>query len=365
MGGRQTLRQISQSDPVFKHVCDEVHKHLHLAVDLILEKALAHLDKPKDHPLPPDPKAPEAAMTHMLDNFGPLARHRIRKSLEDRTGKKEKDRKAYFGALAGVNPARSTPVLQQMHPLLAASLVKPAPLQVDALVKKLEAAFPRPRASAGNPPTRLVLELTKIKCDQKTHEAFEGRDEIELNVFPRREQDFRPGAVLTPPVKFKLGKFTEGEEKPLSQQLASFPLDATTTFPQGFAAGLILSEADLLDPRKSGLVVAAMLAILDGLISLVGSIVVLLAPAIVALPWFGAVVLIAWGLFSSAPLWMRRLLDDDFETVNEFLFVSSLADPLPVNDHESADLIPTDFDLGEGARLRRGRYSMDLEWKFA
>src|SRR5262245_33535772 len=162
MDPRTKLEQMSQTDPAFRLVRGEVQKHIQLAADLILEKALAHHDKPDKHPLPTDLKAPERAMAQLIDKCAPLRRRRIRNALEERVGKKDKDRNAYFGVLAGVDPGKATPVLEQMRPLLRSSVAKPAPAQMQALAKRLEAAFPRPHATGGAA-RRLVLELTRIK----------------------------------------------------------------------------------------------------------------------------------------------------------------------------------------------------------
>ncbi len=180
---------------------------------------------------------------------------------------------------------------------------------------------------------------------------------------PIREQDFQPGSQPAPAVNFKLGKFKKGQEKPLSQQLAAFPLNAKTTFPQGFAAQLFLTEADILDPRKSGALVAALLVSFARLAALTATILLLLIPALAA-PWLTVVWLIVVGIFLTFPVWVRWLLDDDFEPVNQFVFLNSLADPLPLSESVTVDLLPTDFDFFEGEIRRSGRYQMDLIWKF-
>jgi hypothetical protein len=363
MDPRTKLAQMSQTDQAFRLVRAEVQKHIQLAADLVLEKALAHHDKPDKHPLPADPKAPERAMAQLIDKCGPLRRRRMRDALEQRVGKKDKDRNAYFGALAGVDPGKATPVLEQMRPLLRSSVAKPAPAQMQALARTLQAAFPRPHATGGAA-SRLVLELTRIKCVEKTHEAFEGKDEIELIVAPRREQDFLAGAQASlPKVKIKLGKFEQGQERTTPQELASFALDAATTFPQGFAARLTLSEADVLDPDQRGDLAFNLLFSFDYLVSVAGLIVFLLVPALAGAATI--VFLIAGFIVITFPLWQRRLFDDDFETANEFIFLNSAADPLPATDHVNVDLLPNDLELLEGEFLRRGRYSMDLQWKLA
>ncbi len=81
MDFRKTVQQLSKTDPALKQASEQVQKHLQLTVDLILEKALAYQDKPKQHPLPADPTAPEAALAQLLDSCGLLRRRKIRKGV--------------------------------------------------------------------------------------------------------------------------------------------------------------------------------------------------------------------------------------------------------------------------------------------
>jgi hypothetical protein len=362
---RKTLQQL-QADPTFKQLQTQLQKHIELAADLIIEKALAHQDKPKQYPLPANANAPEAKMARILDKFGPLRRRKIRKAFEDRVGNRDKERDAHFGALAGVDPRKPVAIIDQIRPLLSKSLTKPPAAQVQALVKKLEAIAPQPRATPrGTPPGRLVLELTRIKCVEKTREFLEGRDEIELNALPQREQDFRPDASPAPPVRLDLGKFKEGQESTTPREVVSFPLNAATTFPQGFGAFLLLTEADALDPNKSGGLVAFLLVMFYALAQATLAALILLVPAVAAIPWIGIAFLILLGIGLTSPLWIRRLLDDPFEFTNESVILASAADVLPDVRTVTVDIAPTDFDLYEGVIPRRGRYTMDFQWKFA
>ena len=79
----------------------------------------------------------------------------------------------------------------------------------------------------------------------------------------------------------------------------------------------------------------------------------------------GIAFLILLGIALTAPLWIRRLLDDPFEFTNESLILASAADTLPGVRTVTVDIAPTELDLYEGVIPRRGRYTMDFQWKFA
>ncbi|MEZ5670165.1 MAG: hypothetical protein R3F55_22590 [Alphaproteobacteria bacterium] len=203
---------------------------------------------------------------------------------------------------------------------------------------------------------RVVLRLDSIRCDEKTRELLEGRDEIAIQAIGFDEAGLAAGRAVFDNF-IELGKFKDGEEKAQNGlELGSFDFDPADGLPQGFRAVIFLGELDralFKKPKNDGfamillglLVIGALLAIFvltDGYIG---------APLIMAL---------TGGMVPFYAQLLSIVSDDAFEPENVAVFVE---DPAQQFEPEVVR-----FRFGEGLLglvQKPGAYSATVRFEIA
>jgi hypothetical protein len=239
------------------------HPKLHLvtdrvkgAINLAMEKVVAHHDNPQQYPLPSDPKSLERA----LHNFYSKLPNRKQKKMVEKArvnmNKTTAQRTQIYGDLMAVNLKSSAPIVQQVKAIPPPANFELTPGEISALKRKIGMVAVKPKTSAakaktaakvpGRRPvvpaatasaTDLNFFIDSLTCNKKNEI---GKDEISLAGIGI---DSAGGTIELAP--FFVGKFKKGETVAVGKNPFNFKLDPAL-FPQTFSAGLFIIETDLL-----------------------------------------------------------------------------------------------------------------------
>jgi hypothetical protein len=307
------------------------HPKLHLvtdrvkgAINLAMEKVVAHHDNPQQYPLPSDPKALERALHNL---YSKLSNHKQKKMADKARINMKKtaaQRTQIYGDLMAVNLKSSVSIVQQVKTIPPPANFKFTASEITALKRKI--GFGRPpvakaKTSAARakgrtpaPPAAIALAsdlsffIDSLTCIKKSEI---GKDEINLAGI-----GFDSAGVGTELPPFFVGKFKKGDTIAVGKNPFNFKLDQAV-FPQTFSAGLFIIEEDLL--RNSDALDALMIVLVavGGALFTISTAMCIVGLAggpfsvalIVAL-FVGGVVATAIGLY------VLPLLADDFSAIS-------------------------------------------------
>jgi hypothetical protein len=238
------------------------HPKLHLitdrvkgAINLAMEKVVAHEQNPQQYPLPSDSKSLERALHNL---FSKMPNRKQKKMIEKASvvmKKSAAQRAQIYGDLVAVNLKSSVSIVQQVKAIPPPANFKLTEAEINnlkssigaAAVKPTKATKPKTAAKApGRTPaapaaTVLAAELKffidSLTCNKKDEIT---KDEINLAGV---SVDSAGGVVELAP--FFVGKFKKGQTIAVGQNPFNFKL-TDVQFPATFSAGLFIIETDLL-----------------------------------------------------------------------------------------------------------------------
>lgn len=258
---------VVQQHPKLHLVTDRVNG----AINLAMEKVVAHQQNPQQYPLPSDPKSLE----RRLHNFYSKLPNRKQKKMAEKASavmkKTTAQRTQIYGDMMAVNLKSPVSIVQQAKAIAPPANFKLTAAEITNLKRKIgiPAAIPkttaakaakkvpgrRPVPAQVAPATDLNFFIDNLTCDKKSEL---GKDEISLAGI-----GVDAAGNTTELAPFFVGKFKKGETVFVGKNPFNFKLDPAL-FPQTFSVGLFIVEADLLhDPdvvRALLLVCAAAIA---------------------------------------------------------------------------------------------------------
>lgn len=294
------------------------HPKLHLitdrvkgAINLAMEKVVAHNDKPQQYPLPSDPKSLERALHNL---FSKLPNRKQKKMIDKASvamNKSAAQRSQIYGDLMAVNLKSSVSIVEQVKALPPPANFKLTPKEVSDLINKVKTFAVKPKVktrSKAQPAvaataSELKFFIDSLTCNKKSEL---GKDEINLAGFA---VDSVGGFLELAP--FFVGKFKKGDTKAVGQNPFSFKIDAIQ-FPATFSAGLFIIEKDLLHNTDAVNALIRVFLAADLALALINGALLVVAlaggPASTALL---AGVLVALMVVAVIGKWVLPLLADD------------------------------------------------------
>ncbi len=311
------------------------------AVNLAMEKVVAHHENPQQYPLPSDPKSLERAFHNLFSKMPNRKQKKMIEKAKVVMTKSAAQRTQIYGDLMTVNLTSSVSIVQQVKAIPPPPNFKLTEAEIRTLKRKIGPITVIPKKPAANartsatkakgrtpaPPRAVVLASTlgffidSLTCNKKSEIT---KDEINLAGIGF---DSAGGSLNLAP--FFVGKFKKGQTIAVGKNPFNFKLDQTL-FPQTFSAGLFIIEEDLL--HNSDVVTAlinaftivevALVAIGTGLFiagAVAGSLEILLASMIVLLAGSAAAMIARWVL----PL----LADDISDVIFDSLTLDAPVEP--------------------------------------
>lgn len=312
------------------------------AINLAMEKVVAHQKNPGQYPLPSDPKSLERALHKLYSKMPNRKQKKMAEKASVVMKKSAAQRTQIYGDLMAVNLKSSVSIVQQVKAIPPPANFRLTQAEITALKRKIGTVavkLKKPAATAkakGRTPPRptapaqvalasnvgfFIDSLTCIKKDEIT------KDEISLAGI-----GIDSAGVAQELAPFFVGKFKKGETIAVGKNPFNFKLDQTQ-LPQTFSAGLFLIEEDLLhNPDTVRALITVFLAAGFAL-EIIAMAMIAVGLAVPVSATLITVLMIAGAVAGGIGMFVIPLLADDFSDV----IFDSLTFDVPVEPGKQFD----------------------------
>ncbi|MEZ5670164.1 MAG: hypothetical protein R3F55_22585 [Alphaproteobacteria bacterium] len=258
---QKAFKDLVDGEPHLRALLKAADQRIADVMELALDKVVAHLDDPKDHPLPADRNSIEWGLYRLVERKSDGDKRRLARKLKDRLDPKA--RRQRYGDLADIPLTAATPVFEQAKTRIKAGFAVPAAADRQRILAKLEALRPAPakevaadkpargrrvalagRATPrGGVAARFALRVERAECVQKTRELFEGADEMALTVSLFTADDLIRAVSQTRDT-FDLGSFDQDQVRGVEFETRQATIGAAEGLPTAIFAILVAAEKD-------------------------------------------------------------------------------------------------------------------------
>lgn len=327
-------------------------------ISLSAEKAAAHLQDPSRYPLPPGKDNLEFAFVDLVKVLPKRKQDKFLDKLKEAIQATAPARQQKYGALAAVDFKKAISVAEQADTIAVPEEMKITDADMEAIklsVKKGKAmakpVIKRPQLAQAVPGTTLQFTVESITCVETNDRR---KDEISVSAFVIDNNGAQQERN-----NFFTADFKEGESKSpgAAGNLFSFDLaDSTSTgFPANFAAGIFMTEKDLIRNNDAAEKVGAILRLAGKIVCTGGTIVFLFVPITLAIGFtvigVGAALLITGDT-------LLFFAGDDFSNVATD---DLLLETAPLAGDSFSRTVDIEF-LKFDAFTTRGKYTAAIRW---
>lgn len=319
------------------------------AVDLAMEKVVAHHQNPQQYPLPADSKSLERAFHNLFEKLPALKRKKVINKANETLKASSSERTRIYGDLAQVDLRSAVSVGEQVKSLPLPANLRFTQAETKSVMAKFKTLAAKPKAT-GRPRQAaeaseigfVVQNLTCVKPNDIR------KDEVSLAGFG---VDNVGNAFNVAP--FFVGKFKKGDTLGVGAgNLFNFKL-AEGVFPKAFTASFFLVEKDLL--RNSDFINAVIISLQVAGAALVaifeGMLIVAAAGGPVSVALVIAAAVTGLGLVILAKVSSIMLDDFSFDSIDVLVLDAPVA-PGTTFDRS--------FEIQVG--VYRGKYRATAQW---